>query len=259
MLRSGDEGALFIIEDKSTLGARIGCGCALATCLLLVPTFFAMALLPPREVKVDCDRARGTCTWNARSLPVSKLTGAKLDRSKRGGRSWPVYTKTLQLELEGGELDGICTAPEDDPAAPGIVAHVAEVKAFVADPQAASLAFTCPEDVSTTGERIYYPISSLAFLAAAIFGLRIVTNRRFELDSAHKRVRLRGSFGSGIKKREAELSQLEGVELRNDLLVIKVKGGADFMLGPARTDADRQILATAKARLDAQLGAPPAA
>ncbi len=258
MLRTGDKGAVFELESGAAPGARIGCGCLVTGIALLVPVFFLMALLPPRPVTLDCDRARGNCTWNARTVPLGDLVSASAEKGDRGGRSFRVYTVSLSVKLKDGTRDGICTAPRDGAAAQELEADVAKLSAFLADPAAPRLTLTCLEDVDTTGERIYYPIASLGMLAVAIFGLRLASRQRTQVDSKARQIVIRGSLGSGTKRQLVRFDEVSAVELKERQLLVALKSGGHALLAQARESDPLEPLAHAKSRIDAMLGGPPA-
>jgi hypothetical protein len=253
MLRGGDRDGVYVLESGASLGARLGCGCFSLGGLLMLPLFLLVAFLPPREVTIDCDRARGNCTWKARTVPLGDLEGAEAVKDQRGGRSMRVYTVSLVAKLKDKQRDTICTAPSGDDAVPGLENDVVALEAFITDASVPKLQLKCFEDIQTTGERIYYPIMSVVLAAFGVAGLRIIGRRKLEIDAKARKIRLHGSLGSGVRRLEVAPEELQGVELNAGMLMLQRKNGPPVTVAVARPGDSNEPLAEAKSRLEALL------
>lgn len=248
-----DDGKTFAIERSVKPAWRAGCGCVLLVLGLIALTSLAMGVLPARIMTLDCDRARGTCTEAARTIPVADVKSVSLVDGRRGGRSFPVDTTTLTLNLTDGKNVYVCTAPYGSPQARSLRESSELAGAFFRDPAAPSLVVKCEEDTSTLGERIYYPVASVGLFLFALLFLPMIARVRTELDRSTRTIRVRGSFGSRIKKLEVPFSAVEAVELKDKALHLRLASAPPLLVATASDAAERDRLTAISQQIESLL------
>lgn len=237
----------FKIGEAPAPAKRLGCGCAALAMAALGLFVFVMTFLPQPEVTLDCNRARGTCTDLAQTIPLAQIQSAALVRDSRGGedRGNTVHTVSMALEMADGKPIWICTSPENLPAAHQLAADVDLANVFFKTPSTPAFSITCAEDLSTTGERIYYPIVGAIFLVLAVIGFSRLSSARIVFDAKARRAsigRLRFSF-----------SEISSVEIANRRLTLTLRDRPPCIIDVATNDEEDAALIKIRDRIQTML------